>query len=187
MTERTCCRKTSVSLYRSKPQVANLTSLLQTCPSWQHLKEFSCSPPVSSSTNFSSANRYLFPPDRRDGLSLETPLTCPNLISGENSRNGAMSGVCCVCPDSHGRSFTCSAGPIMSVNVLGTPFIILSDPMIAEELLGKTGSLYADRPTMEMANLTGWDRALSGARYNDRFREVCSSWTQMLISDTILF
>ncbi|KAK7439838.1 hypothetical protein VKT23_017410 [Stygiomarasmius scandens] len=62
-------------------------------------------------------------------------------------------------------------GPIMSVNVLGTPFIILSDPMIAEELLGKTGSLYADRPTMEMANLTGWDRALSGARYNDRFRE----------------
>ncbi|KAF5356610.1 hypothetical protein D9758_008240 [Tetrapyrgos nigripes] len=62
-------------------------------------------------------------------------------------------------------------GPIMSVKVLGTPFIIISDPLIAEGLLGKTGSLYADRPTMEMANLTGWDRALSGARYNERFRE----------------
>ncbi|KAH7868194.1 cytochrome P450 [Lentinula edodes] len=62
-------------------------------------------------------------------------------------------------------------GPIMSVKVLGTPFIIISNPDIADEMLGKTGSLYADRPTVQMALLTGWDRALSGARYNARFRE----------------
>ncbi|KAJ3793676.1 cytochrome P450 [Lentinula aff. detonsa] len=62
-------------------------------------------------------------------------------------------------------------GPILSIQVLGTPFIIISDPEIADDLLGKTGSLYADRPTVQMALLTGWDRALSGARYNARFRE----------------
>ncbi|KAJ3729886.1 cytochrome P450 [Lentinula raphanica] len=62
-------------------------------------------------------------------------------------------------------------GPIMSIKVLGTPFIIISDPEIADEMLGKSGSLYADRPTVQMALLTGWDRALSGARYNARFRE----------------
>ncbi|KAF9064285.1 cytochrome P450 [Rhodocollybia butyracea] len=62
-------------------------------------------------------------------------------------------------------------GPIMSVNVLGTPFVIINDPEIADELLSKTGSLYADRPTIQMALLTGWDRALSGARYDARFRE----------------
>ncbi|KAJ3814347.1 cytochrome P450 [Lentinula lateritia] len=70
-----------------------------------------------------------------------------------------------------GRIFTFLLGPIMSVKVLGTPFIIISNPDIADEMLGKTGSLYADRPTVQMALLTGWDRALSGARYNARFRE----------------
>ncbi|KIK70290.1 hypothetical protein GYMLUDRAFT_67518 [Collybiopsis luxurians FD-317 M1] len=62
-------------------------------------------------------------------------------------------------------------GSIMSINVFGTPFVIISDPEIADELLSKTGSLYADRPTIQMAKLTGWDRALSGARYDTRFRE----------------
>ncbi|KAF5345377.1 hypothetical protein D9757_013390 [Collybiopsis confluens] len=64
-----------------------------------------------------------------------------------------------------------SWGPLMSIKVLGTPFVIVNDPEIADELLSKTGSLYADRPTIQMAELTGWDRALSGARYNARFRE----------------
>jgi len=59
----------------------------------------------------------------------------------------------------------------MSIKVFGTPFIIISDPEIADQLLAKTGSMYADRPTIQMALLTGWDRALSGARYNARFRE----------------
>lgn len=63
----------------------------------------------------------------------------------------------------------------MSINVLGTPFVIVNDPYIADELLSRTGSLYADRPTIQMAELTGWDRALSGARYNTRFREVTNN------------
>uniref|UniRef100_A0A0W0G8I3 Putative cytochrome P450 n=1 Tax=Moniliophthora roreri TaxID=221103 RepID=A0A0W0G8I3_MONRR len=62
-------------------------------------------------------------------------------------------------------------GPIMSFSALGQTFVLISEHEIADELLGKTGSLYADRPTMEMAILTGYDRALSAARYNERFRE----------------
>ncbi|KAF5382347.1 hypothetical protein D9757_012726 [Collybiopsis confluens] len=49
-----------------------------------------------------------------------------------------------------------SWGPLMSIKVLGTPFVIVNDPEIADELLSKTGSLYADRPTIQMAELTGW-------------------------------
>ncbi|KAK7015191.1 hypothetical protein VNI00_019160 [Paramarasmius palmivorus] len=56
-------------------------------------------------------------------------------------------------------------GPIMSFTAIGQTFVLVSDHKVAEELLGKTGSLFADRPTMEMAELTGWSRALSAARY----------------------
>ncbi|EEB91881.1 hypothetical protein MPER_09692 [Moniliophthora perniciosa FA553] len=62
-------------------------------------------------------------------------------------------------------------GPIMSFSALGQTFVLISEHDVADEVLGKTGSLYADRPTMVMAMLTGWDRALSAARYNERFRE----------------
>ncbi|KAJ7174153.1 cytochrome P450 [Mycena crocata] len=62
-------------------------------------------------------------------------------------------------------------GGIMSVTLLGQPFVIVNDPAIAVEILDKRGTLYADRPTLEMANMSGWDRALSNARYGPRFRE----------------
>ncbi|KAF8143310.1 cytochrome P450 [Mycena galopus ATCC 62051] len=62
-------------------------------------------------------------------------------------------------------------GGIMSVTLLGQPFVILNDPAIATELLEKRGNLYADRPTLEMANMSGWDRVLASARYGQRFRE----------------
>lgn len=57
----------------------------------------------------------------------------------------------------------------MSINMLGQPFVIVNDPAIATEILDKRGSLYADRPILEMANMSGWDRALSNARYGRRY------------------
>ncbi|KAF8145798.1 cytochrome P450, partial [Mycena galopus ATCC 62051] len=62
-------------------------------------------------------------------------------------------------------------GGIMSITLLCQPFIIISDPVIATELLDRRGSTYADRPTFEMASLCGWDRVLSSARYGPRFKE----------------
>ncbi|KAF8179063.1 cytochrome P450 [Mycena galopus ATCC 62051] len=55
-------------------------------------------------------------------------------------------------------------GGIMSITLLCQPFIIISDPVIAE-LLDRWGNTYADHPMFEMASLCGWDRVLS------RFKE----------------
>ncbi|KAF7360792.1 Cytochrome P450 [Mycena venus] len=59
-------------------------------------------------------------------------------------------------------------GGIMSVTLLGQPFVILNDPAMATEILDKRGNLYADRPTLEMAHMSGWDRVLGGTRYGDK-------------------
>jgi hypothetical protein len=56
----------------------------------------------------------------------------------------------------------------MSVKLMGQPFVIVNDPAIAAEILDKRGNMYADRPTLEMANLSGYDRVLSSARYGQR-------------------
>jgi hypothetical protein len=53
----------------------------------------------------------------------------------------------------------------MSITLMGQPFVIVNDPAIAAEILDKRGTLYADRPILEMANMSGWDRVLSSARY----------------------
>ncbi|KAJ7127635.1 cytochrome P450 [Mycena epipterygia] len=62
-------------------------------------------------------------------------------------------------------------GGIMSITLLGQPFVIINDPEIATEILEKRGSVYADRPTLEMANMSGWDRALSNSRYGPRSKQ----------------
>ncbi|KAJ7723816.1 cytochrome P450 [Mycena metata] len=62
-------------------------------------------------------------------------------------------------------------GGIMSITLMGQPFVIVNNPAIATEILDKRGSLYADRPTLEMANMSGWDRGLSNARYGHRSKE----------------
>jgi len=38
-------------------------------------------------------------------------------------------------------------------------------------MLDKKGNLYADRPELPMANMSGWDRALSQLHYNQRFKD----------------
>ncbi|KAJ7664865.1 cytochrome P450 [Mycena rosella] len=62
-------------------------------------------------------------------------------------------------------------GGIMSITLLGKPFVILNDPVIAAEILEKRGNLYADRPTLHMANMSGWERVLANARYGPQFKE----------------
>ncbi|KAJ7823535.1 cytochrome P450 [Mycena leptocephala] len=62
-------------------------------------------------------------------------------------------------------------GGIMSITLMGQPFVIVNDPVIATELLDKRGSLYADRPSFDMANMSGWGRVLSSARYGPQFKE----------------
>ncbi|TRM64773.1 cytochrome P450 [Schizophyllum amplum] len=62
-------------------------------------------------------------------------------------------------------------GPIVSVTVLGQVIVVLDDPKVAEDLLGKRGQIYSDRPTMHMAELSGYDRALSNSHYGPRVRE----------------
>ncbi|KAF7332878.1 Cytochrome P450 [Mycena venus] len=59
-------------------------------------------------------------------------------------------------------------GGIMSVTLMGQPFVILNDPAMAAEILDKRGNLYADRPTLEMANMSGYDRVLGGTRYGNK-------------------
>lgn len=46
-----------------------------------------------------------------------------------------------------------------------------SDYRTAYELLQMHGSLYADRPVMEMTSMSGWDRTLGPARYGPHLRE----------------
>ncbi|KAK7035675.1 cytochrome P450 [Favolaschia claudopus] len=61
-------------------------------------------------------------------------------------------------------------GGIMSVTLMGQPFIIINDPAIATEVLDQRGNNYADRPTFEMANLCGWDRVLSRFVFSAPYR-----------------
>jgi hypothetical protein len=42
---------------------------------------------------------------------------------------------------------------------------------MAVDILHKRGNLYADRPTIQMATLSGWERVLSTIKYGPRFRE----------------
>ncbi|KAI4525480.1 cytochrome P450 [Schizophyllum commune Loenen D] len=66
---------------------------------------------------------------------------------------------------------TSHLGPVVSVTVLGQVIVVLNDPKIADELLSKRGQIYSDRPTMHMAELAGYDRALSNSHYGPRVRE----------------
>ncbi|KAL1707952.1 cytochrome P450 [Schizophyllum commune] len=61
--------------------------------------------------------------------------------------------------------------PVVSVTVLGQVIVVLNDPKIADDLLNKRGQIYSDRPTMHMAELAGYDRALSNSHYGPRVRE----------------
>ena len=60
---------------------------------------------------------------------------------------------------------------MVSVAVLGKVIVVLNDHKVADELLSKRGQIYSDRPTMHMAELAGYDRALSNSHYGPRVRK----------------
>ncbi|KZV73575.1 cytochrome P450 [Peniophora sp. CONT] len=63
-------------------------------------------------------------------------------------------------------------GPIMHINALGMPIIIVNDVKIATDLLDKKSALYSDRPTLPMAGeLVGWETTLVLQHYDGRFKE----------------
>jgi len=62
-------------------------------------------------------------------------------------------------------------GPLSSVTVLGTPIVFVNSAKVAQEMLDKKSSLYADRPVLQMGGeLVGWKNALILLPYGDRFR-----------------
>ncbi|KAG5349488.1 hypothetical protein C0989_003480, partial [Termitomyces sp. Mn162] len=64
-----------------------------------------------------------------------------------------------------------AVGNICSVTVLGQTIVILNSVKIANEILEKKGSIYSDRPVLQMAgNLIGWRKGLGLMSYGDRFR-----------------
>jgi hypothetical protein len=56
----------------------------------------------------------------------------------------------------------------MLVNIIGQTMVIINDPQIVVDILGKTGSTFADRLPLPMATLCGWDCILSSVCYGPR-------------------
>jgi hypothetical protein len=62
-------------------------------------------------------------------------------------------------------------GDICSVTILGQPFVIVNSAQVAADMLDKKGTIYSDRPTLQMAGeLVGWRDTLVLLPYGDRFR-----------------
>lgn len=69
-----------------------------------------------------------------------------NSTSGKLIRDGVKSTVRPVVVDPTARFDICDLGsPIISLNLSGTPVVILNNAEVAEQLLDKRSSLYADR------------------------------------------
>lgn len=59
----------------------------------------------------------------------------------------------------------------MSISIFGQRMIIVNSAEVATELLEKKGSIYSDRPVMEMGGeMVGWKNTLVLVPYGDRFR-----------------
>jgi hypothetical protein len=59
----------------------------------------------------------------------------------------------------------------MSMKLLGQPFIILSSPKAAFDLLEKRGAIYSDRPRFEMAGeIVGYAKAAVMCYYGEHLR-----------------
>ncbi|KAL9709236.1 hypothetical protein Ac2012v2_007590 [Leucoagaricus gongylophorus] len=62
-------------------------------------------------------------------------------------------------------------GDIVSISIFGQRMIIVNSAEVATELLEKKGSIYSDRPVMEMGGeMVGWKNTLVLVPYGDRFR-----------------
>ncbi|KDQ54080.1 hypothetical protein JAAARDRAFT_410464 [Jaapia argillacea MUCL 33604] len=62
-------------------------------------------------------------------------------------------------------------GDVFYLNLLGQPMIILNSAKQAINILDKKSLIYSDRPSLEMCNMTGWNKGLGLLPYGDDFRE----------------
>jgi cytochrome P450 len=68
-------------------------------------------------------------------------------------------------------AITSVIGPLMHLNVLGQPIVVVNDIKIATELLEKRSNIYSDRPSMRMAGeMVGWSNTLALQKYGPSFR-----------------
>ncbi|KAF7762119.1 hypothetical protein Agabi119p4_8712 [Agaricus bisporus var. burnettii] len=72
-------------------------------------------------------------------------------------------------------------GNMVSVSVFGQQMIILNSAKTASDLLDKKGSIYSDRPRMEMGGeLVGWKNTLVLVGYGERFRNYRRLFHQLI-------
>ncbi|KAI0689845.1 cytochrome P450 [Cerioporus squamosus] len=65
-----------------------------------------------------------------------------------------------------------SYGEIVSLNIFGTPMIVLGTHDAAVELLEKRSSIYSDRNMATIAELAGFDSLIAMMRYGPRWRKL---------------
>jgi len=64
-------------------------------------------------------------------------------------------------------------GPIVHVDAMGQPIVILNSQKAAVDLLDKRSATYSDRPYLAMGgDLVGWDHTLVLTPYGERFRNM---------------
>lgn len=60
---------------------------------------------------------------------------------------------------------------MVSVSVFGQQMIIINSAQVATEMLAKKGSIYSNRPIIQMGGeMVGWKNTLVLVPYGDRFR-----------------
>ncbi|KAJ6548443.1 putative monooxygenase [Mycena capillaripes] len=62
-------------------------------------------------------------------------------------------------------------GNIVYVDVLGQPLVVLNSAKIARDLLDQRSAIYSDRPTMIMANLSGYGQPFILQQYGENWRQ----------------
>ncbi|KAI0521821.1 cytochrome protein [Xylaria bambusicola] len=70
----------------------------------------------------------------------------------------------------HWLKFKDTYGPISSITVLGTTFVILHSPELTSELLENRSSKYSSRPSLIFAEANGWSDALTLMKYDKAYR-----------------
>ncbi|RDX53247.1 cytochrome P450 [Lentinus brumalis] len=72
-------------------------------------------------------------------------------------------------------------GDIVSVSMLGHPYVILNSAKHAVDMLEKKSSIYSSRPTIPVGGeLVGWNRTLALLPYGNQFREYRRLLSQLI-------
>lgn len=73
----------------------------------------------------------------------------------------------------------------MSVYIFGQRMIIVNSAEVAMDMLEKKGSIYSDRPVMEMGGeMVGWKNTLVLVPYGDRFRRYRKMFHKLIGNST---